>query len=165
MNKTIVTRLSGAAAVIVLATTLSACAGGQSVAEACKIAQDELATASSTISSDLSSSVSKAATGENVDFGALFQPVMDGLTAAQSKVTNADVKAPLTAFTDEFSSFIQTLEGFEMPDVSKIDPTDAAAMEKLQAAQEKAQEISTKSQEASTKLGEQAKKLQSVCGA
>lgn len=163
MKKPTATRLAGLAAVVALTATMSACAGGQSVAEACSIAQDEMTKASSSIQSDLSTAMGNVTSGEKVDFSSLFQPIVDGLKAAQDKITNDEVKAPLTAFTDEFTSFTQVFEGFEMPDVTNIDPSDADAMAKLQAAQDKAQEISTKSQEANTKLTEKANDLQKVC--
>ncbi|GAA4067555.1 hypothetical protein GCM10023065_20160 [Microbacterium laevaniformans] len=51
-----------------------------------------------------------------------------------------------------------------MPNLKNIDPSDEAAMQKLQEAQAKAEEISTKGQESSTKLTAEAKTLQEVCG-
>lgn len=164
MKTKIATRLGGAAAVITLAATMTACAGGQSVADACTIAKNEIQTATSSIQTDLNSSMSKATSGEKVDFSSLFQPVLDGLSSAESKVTNEQVKAPLTAFADEYRNFATIFADFEMPDLTKIDPSDPTAMQQLQDAQAKAEEISTKGQESSTKLQDQAKKLQDVCG-
>ena len=82
---------------------------------------------------------------------------------AGKKVTNESVKAPLTAFANEYKSFVKVFDGFEIPDVKSIDATDPAAMDKLTEAQNKMKDVSTKVQDASTKLMDQAKKLQDVC--
>jgi len=164
MNTKNVTRIGGIAAALSLTAALTACAGGQSVADACSIAKTEIETATSSITSDLNASMSQATSGEKVDFSSLFQPVLDGLSSAESKVTNEQVKAPLSAFADEYRNFAAVFADFEMPNLKNIDPSDEAAMQKLQEAQAKAEEISTKGQESSTKLTAEAKKLQEVCG-
>ncbi|WP_295012993.1 hypothetical protein [uncultured Microbacterium sp.] len=166
MKNITLTRIGGAAAALVVAATMSACsAGGQSVADACKIAQQEISKASSSASSDLNSSLQQAAQGDKVDFAALFQPVLDGLSSAEKKVTNEKVKEPLTAFADEYKSFVKVFDGFEMPDLKNLDASDPNAMQKVEEAQTKAQEITTKSQAAMTKLTDESKKLQAVCTA
>ncbi|MBS1698425.1 MAG: hypothetical protein JST25_08515 [Actinobacteria bacterium] len=163
MNKATLTRIGGVAAAIALTATMTACSGGQSVADACKIANTEMTAATSSISSDVNSAMQKATQGEKVDFAEIFAPVQKGLEEAGKKVTNETVKAPLTAFATEFNGFVKVFDGFEMPDLKNIDATDPAVMDKIEQAQKKAQEISTKAQDASTKLTEQGKKLQEIC--
>jgi len=163
MNKSTLTRIGGLAAAIALTATMTACSGGQSVADACKIANTEMTKATSSVSSDVSSAMQKATTGEKVDFAEIFAPVQKGLEEAGKKVTNETVKAPLTAFATEFNGFVKVFDGFEMPDMKNIDATDPAAMDKLKEAQTKVEEISTKAQDASAKLTEQGKKLQEIC--
>ncbi|OZB85356.1 hypothetical protein [Microbacterium sp. 13-71-7] len=163
MNKATLTRIGGLAAAIALTATMTACSGGQSVADACKIANGEMNKATSSISSDVNSAMQQATQGDKVDFAAIFAPVQKGLEEAGKKVTNESVKAPLTAFATEFDGFVKVFDGFEMPDLKNLDATDPAAMDKLKAAQDKAQEISTKAQAASAKLTEQGKKLQDIC--
>lgn len=165
MNKSTIARISGIAAAIALTATMTACTGGQSVADACKVAQDEITKASSSVTSDLSSSMQKATQGEKVDFKAMFQPILDGLDAAEKKVTNEKVKAPLSAFTAEYKNFVKVFDGYEVPDLASLDPSDPTAMDKINEVQKKSQEIATKGQDASTKLMDQATKLQSVCTA
>ncbi|MDR6867438.1 hypothetical protein J2Y69_002041 [Microbacterium resistens] len=163
MNKATLTRIGGLAAAIALTATMTACAGGQSVADACEIANTEMNKATSSISSDVNSAIQKATEGEKVDFAAIFAPVQKGLDEAGKKVTNESVKAPLTAFATEFNGFVKVFDGFEMPDLKNLDATDPAAMDKLKEAQDKAEKISTEAQGASTKLMEQSKNLQDVC--
>lgn len=159
-------RIAAFAAAAALTTSLAACsAGGQSVSEACRIAQEEISKATSSVTSDLSSSMQKATQGEKVDFNALLAPALEGIEAAEKKIANEKVKAPLTAFGEEYRNFVKVFDGFEIPDLKSLDPTDPTAMAKITAAQEKAQEIATKGQEATTKLNEQAKKLQAACTA
>jgi len=163
MNKATLTRIGGLAAAIALTATMTACSGGQSVADACKIAQDEIQKATSNISSDVNSAMQKATSGEKVDFAGLFAPILEGLDTADKKITNESVKKPLEGFSAEYKSFVKVFDGFEMPDLKSIDPTDPAAMDKLTEAQTKMKDVSTKVQDASTKLMDQAKKLQQVC--
>lgn len=163
MNKSTLTRIGGLAAAIALTATMTACSGGQSVADACKIANAEMTKATSSVSSDLNAAVQQATQGEKVDFAGIFAPVQKGLDEAGKKVTNETVKAPLTAFASEFEGFIKVYEGLEIPDLKNIDATDPASMDKVKQAQDKIQEVSTKAQAASAKLTEQGKKLQEVC--
>ena len=163
MNKATLTRIGGVAAAIALAATMTACSGGQSVADACKIANTEMTKATSSISSDLNGAMQKATTGEKVDFASIFAPVEKGLDEAGKKITNETVKKPLDAFTAEFKGFVKVFDGFEIPDMKNIDATDPAAMDKITEAQTKLQEMSTKAQDASAKLSEQGKKLKDVC--
>ena len=163
MNKATLTRIGGLAAAIALTATMTACSGGQSVADACKIANTEMNKATSSISSDVNAAMQQATQGEKVDFAEIFAPVQKGLEEAGKKVTNEAVKAPLTAFATEFNGFVKVFDGFEMPDMKNIDATDPAAMDKLKEAQTKVEEISTKAQDASAKLTEQGKKLQEIC--
>ncbi|WP_416442417.1 hypothetical protein AB3K78_08680 [Leucobacter sp. HNU] len=165
MKKAILPRIGGIAAAIALTVSMAACAGGQSVADACKIANDEMTKATSSINSDVNAAMQKATQGEKVDFAEIFKPVTEGLDKATSKVTNEKVKKPLDAFATEYKNFTKSFEGFEMPDMKNIDASDPAAMEKLQQASEKAQEISKNAQAASTKLVDQGKKIQEVCNA
>ena len=108
MSKATLTRIGGLAAAVALAATLTACSGGQSVAEACKIAQDEISSATSSMSSDLNSGMKDATSGEKVDFAGLFTPITDGLDAADKKITNETVKKPLEAFSAEYKSFVKS---------------------------------------------------------
>ncbi|VXB66798.1 conserved exported hypothetical protein [Microbacterium sp. 8M] len=163
MNKATLTRIGGVAAAIVLTATMTACSGGQSVADACKVANTEMNKATSSISSDVNSAMQKATAGEKVDFAGLFAPVLEGLDAADKKITNESVKKPLEAFSAEYKNFVTVFDGFEMPDLKNLDATDPATMDKLTEAQNKMKDVSTKVQDASTKLMDQAKKLQDVC--
>ena len=94
MNTSTVTRIAGIAAAIALTATMTACSGGQSVADACKIANAEMTTATSSMSSDLNSAMQNATSGEKVDFAALFAPVTEGLDAAPVLTCTENVQTP-----------------------------------------------------------------------
>ncbi|MBL3686453.1 hypothetical protein D3248_05735 [Leucobacter zeae] len=155
-------KIAGALGAATLALTLASCSGGQSVADACKIANTEISKASSSMQSDLSAAMQGMTSGETPDFNALFDPILEGLDSAEKKVTNEEVKKPLSTFTSQYRDFAKSLEGFEMPDMSSIDPTDSAAVAE---ATEGMQELSTKITEDSSKLMESGQKLQEVCNA
>ncbi|MBS1673407.1 MAG: hypothetical protein JSS74_05515 [Actinobacteria bacterium] len=165
MKRTTMSRIGGVAAAFALAATMTGCSmlGGQSVADACKIANEEITKASSSVSSDLSDAMQNATSGEKVDFEGLFAPVQKGLDEAQKKVTNETVKVPLSAFAKQFKTFTTSFAGFEVPDLKSLDPTDPTAMDKITEAQKKIEEISTKTQAESSKLQDLSKKLQDVC--
>lgn len=155
-------KIAGALGAATLTLTLASCAGGQSVADACKIANAEISKASSSMQSDLSSAMQGMTSGETPDFNALFEPILEGLDSAEKKVTNEKVKEPLSTFTTQYRDFAKSLEGFEVPDMSNIDPTDTDALTK---ASEDMQALSTQISDDSSKLMESGQKLQEVCNA
>ncbi|MEJ6488537.1 hypothetical protein PQI23_02230 [Leucobacter sp. USCH14] len=99
------------------------------------------------------------------DLSAAFDPITEALEEAQAEVTNEEVSTALTNFTDELSAMSGTLEGYEIPDTSSIDPADPEAMDKLEQMQSEAEEMTTKLQEHSTSLTEAGQKLQDLCSA
>ncbi|MEV8337215.1 hypothetical protein [Leucobacter sp. NPDC077196] len=147
----------GAAA---LTLSLASCSGGQSVADACNIANSTVNEATG----DLQSVLSDATSGEG-DLSAAFDPITEALEDAQSEVTNEEVSTALASFTDELSAMSGTLEGYEIPDASSIDPADPEAMDKLDQMQAEAEEMTTKLQEQSTSLTEAGQNLQDICTA
>ena len=155
-------KISGALGAAALTLTLASCSGGQSVADACKIANSEISKASSSMQSDLSSAMQGMGAGETPDFNGMFEPILKGLDSAEEKVTNEKVKEPLSTFTSQYRDFAKSLEGFEMPDMSTIDTTDPEAVAK---ATEGMQELSTKITEDSSELMKSGQKLQEVCNA
>ena len=147
----------GAAA---LTFSLASCSGGQSVADACSIANSTVNEATG----DLQSVLSDAMSGEG-DLSAAFDPITEALEEAQSEVTNEEVSTALTNFTEELSAMSGTLEGYEIPDASSIDPADPEAMDKLEQMQSEAEEMTSKLEEHSTALTEAGQTLQDLCSA
>lgn len=109
---------------------LAGCAGGgngggdagassQSVQEACSIAQDKLSDAQS----KLSESMSAAASGDSEATTDLFETVQKGLDDALAEITNADVKKPLQAVSDEYKTIGESMSALAAAgsDPSKID--------------------------------------------
>lgn len=109
---------------------LAGCAGGgngggdagassQSVQEACSIAQDKLSDAQS----KLTDSMSAAASGDKDATTDLFKTVQKGLDDALAEITNADVKKPLQAVSDEYKTIGESMSALAAAgsDPSKID--------------------------------------------
>ncbi|WP_053353513.1 MULTISPECIES: hypothetical protein [Leucobacter] len=159
MEKKSVFKLAGVLGAAALTLSLAACSGGQSVAEACQVANSTVNDATG----DLQSIMSDVTSGG--DLSTAFEPISAALDEAKSKVTNEEVSTALADVTAQFNAMSDTLSGFEIPDTSNIDPTDPEQMAELEKFQEESAEISTKLQEQSTALTESGKKLQEVCSA
>lgn len=153
-------KIAGIFGAAALTLSLASCSGGQSVADACNIANSTVNEATG----DLQSVLSDAMSGEG-DLSAAFDPITEALEEAQSEVTNEEVSTALANFTDELSAMSSTLEGYEIPDASSIDPSDPEAMDKLDQMQAEAEEMTTKLQEQSTALTEAGQNLQDICTA
>lgn len=153
-------KIAGIFGAAALTLSLASCSGGQSVADACNIANSTVNEATG----DLQSVLSDAMSGEG-DLSAAFDPITEALEDAQSEVTNEEVSTALANFTDELSATSGTLEGYEIPDPSSIDPADPEAMDKLDQMQAEAEEMTTKLQEQSTSLTEAGQNLQDICTA
>ena len=111
-----------------LALGLSACGSGsgQSVADACKIVETEM----EAVTAEVNTALSGALGGGDADPAAAFDPLVAGLEKASSQVTNTEVKA----VTDDMTKIIKDLAASMADlDLSNLDATDTAAMEKLEA--------------------------------
>lgn len=142
-----------------LALSMSACSGGQSVAEACKVANETV----NEVNQDTQQIMQDALSGG--DMTELFAPVEKALDDAQSKITNEEVATKLGKVQDEFSAMSSKLEGVEMPDMSNIDPTDPDAMADLESQQAELEQLSTDMQESSEALMAAGQDLQETCNA
>ncbi|QIK62543.1 hypothetical protein G7068_04470 [Leucobacter viscericola] len=153
-------RIGAVVAAIALASTLSACSGGQSVTEACKVANSTVNEATS----DMNTLLQDAMSG-NGDFSKVFDPINKALDEAQSKVTNEKVSKSLKTVADEFSAMGEDLKGYKVPDVSSIDMTAPDASEKLEAMSKESEAVSAKLQKRSESLQKAGTDLQKVCNA
>ena len=171
-------RIGAAVAALALASTLAACSGGQSVADACKIAEDTMTEVVATSQTDAQAAMQSAMEGEDVDLAEIFAPVVKALEETEGKVTNGDVKPALSAFVKEYKSFAGALGDFDMSafkdisELSNIDPTAPDAEEKLAELQKMSEELQAQSEELQTTLTTQQEtltaagtKLQEVCNA
>lgn len=137
-----------------LALGLASCSGGQSTADACKIAEQTMTEVVTQAEVDAQQALQSAMQGEDVDFGTIFEPVKKALVEAQKKVTNEEVKSSLDTFVTEYTSFVEVIEGVdlsgfqELSEMSQLDPNDPEAMAKLDELQQK----STEMQQAAEKL-------------
>lgn len=155
------TRRTGAVvAAAGLALALASCSGGQSVADACKIADSTVSEANT----EMQGIVSDALAGEG-DISTLFEPINKALADAQSKVSNAEVSDALKTVSEEFTALGTELGDYQIPDVSDIDMSASDAMEQLEEAQAQAEELSAALQERSQSLMDAGQKLQEVCNA
>ncbi len=151
-------KIAGIFGAAALTLSLASCSGGQSVADACKIAQDSMTDVVAQSQTDAQSALQSAMSGEETDFAAIFTPVVDALEDTQGKVTNEDVKGPLDNFVTEYKSFVETFDGIdlsamqEIQEMSQLDMTDPANQAKLEELQTKSKELQQQSQELQTKL-------------
>lgn len=136
-----------------LALALASCSGGQSVADACTIAEETMTEVVTQSQADTQQALQGALQGEEVDFGAIFQPIKDALGETQKKVTNEEVKGALDTFVEEYNSFIGVIEavdlsGFqELSEMSELDPSDPEAMAKLEELQQKSADLQQQAQD------------------
>lgn len=168
-------RTTLAVAAVGLSLGLVSCAGGQSVAEACKIAEVTLTDASAGVATESQSFMTDAVAGKDVDVKAAFEPVLASLKDAQSKITNEEVKAPIDVFVTEFGALTKIYGEFDfsilagLGDTSNLDMTDAAAVQELQDKAAKAQEqtlaLSEKASEHATKLQTAVDQFAKLCNA
>lgn len=159
-------RIGAIVAALGLAATLASCAGGQSVADACKIANDTMTDVANKAQSDVQTGLQDAMSGGDVDFGEIFQPVVKALEETQGKVTNEEVKKPLDTFVTEYKSFATTIEGVDLSalkDAQNIDPTDPNAQAKIEELQKMSETLQADVTESSAKLQEASTELASVC--
>ncbi|MBK0418489.1 hypothetical protein JD276_05505 [Leucobacter sp. CSA1] len=166
MEKKALVRVGGLLATVTLALGMTACSGGQSVAEACKIADDAMNDVTSEAQANANELMqSMTEEGGEVDFAAAFEPVTAGLEKAQEEVTNEEVSAALDKFATEYQGFVEIISGFEIPDMSNIDYSDPNAMAEIEAFQAEAQQLSTDMQERATSMTEAGKEMQELCNA
>lgn len=171
-------RIGAAVAALALASTLAACSGGQSVADACKIAEDTMTEVVATSQTEAQSAMQSAMAGEDVDLKAIFTPVVEALEETEGKVTNGDVKPALNDFVTEYKAFADTLGEFDMSafkdiaELSNVDPTAPDAAEKLAELETKGKELQAQAEELQTSMQTQQEsltaagtKLQDVCNA
>ncbi|WP_427870994.1 hypothetical protein [Leucobacter luti] len=159
-------RIGAIVAALGLAATLASCAGGQSVADACKIANDTMTDVANKAQSDVQTGMQDAMAGKDVNFGEIFKPVVKALEDTQGKVTNEEVKKPLDKFVTEYKSFASTIEEVDLSalkDAQNIDPTAPDAQAKLEELQKSTEKLQADITESSTKLQESSTELNSVC--
>lgn len=145
----------GAAALVV---SLAACSGGQSVAEACMVAEKTVSEAQG----DMQTAVTDAMSGEG-DFNELFSSITDGLVKAEKEVQNAEVSDALKAITTDFSKVEDIFKDFKMPNTADLDYTDPEAMAELEEISAELQSKTGELEELSASLEESSTKLQELC--
>lgn len=151
-------KFAGVLCAAALAVTLSACSGGQSVAEACQVAEKTVSDAQT----GMQSAVTEAMTGEG-DFGELFSGVNDALVKAEAKVSNAEVSQALKDITADFGEVSEVFKDFKMPDMTDVDYSDPEAMAELEEITAELEAKSGDLEELSSKLEKSSSKLQELC--
>lgn len=158
-SSTTITRVAGMLGAGALALTLAACSGGQSVAEACQIAQDSVAEAGEQINSLMAEAISGGGSMKD-----LIAPLNEAIEGAEAKVTNPEVLAALEAMNSEFTSLGELLEGIDLPDMQGTDPENPTATPEQLKAQEELAAISGEIEERSLALEAADTRLQELCG-
>ena len=159
-------RIGAIVASLGLAAALASCSGGQSVADACKVAEETMTDVVTESQAEVQTQLESAMAGETVDLNAALEPVQEALKDTQSKVTNEEVKKPLDTFVSEYNSFVDVIKGADlsgMADLQNLDPTDPEAVAKAQELQADAQQLQTDLTDATSKLQDASTGLQSVC--
>lgn len=158
-------RSCGLAAAAALTLTLAACSGGQSTADACKIADEKMTDVSNQAMTDVQDSMQQLMNGENVDFDAIFSPISESLDETQGEITNEEVSDAVSNFATAFNGLADELSGFEMPDMSQIDASDPEAMAELQQVQEEATALQQTLTEKTQELQDAQQQVADVCNA
>ena len=161
-------RIGAVVASIGLAAALASCSGGQSVADACKVAEETMTGVVTESQTEIQSQMEAAMSGGEIDLDAALQPVQEALKDTQSKVTNEDVKKPLDAFVGEYNAFVKVVQDADlagMAELQNLDPSDPEAMAKAQELQAEAQTLQTEITDATKKLQDASNDLQSTCNA
>lgn len=153
------TRIASVLGVAGLALSLAACSGGQSVAEACQVAEKSVLEAQG----NMESAVTDAFSGEG-DFSELFSGVTDALAKAEKEVKNSEVSDALKAVTADFSKVGDVFDGFEMPSMEGLDFTDPEAMAEFEKMGEQLEAKSAELDELSSALEASGNKLEELCG-
>lgn len=152
------TKIAGVLGAATLALSLAACSGGQSVAEACKVAEKTVSAAQS----DMETAVTEAMSGEG-NFGDLFSGVNEALVKAEKEVQNAEVSDALKAVTADFSKVGEVFKDFKMPNMTDLDYSDPKAMAEFEEITAELEGKSAELQELSSSLEKSSTKLQELC--
>ena len=133
-------RLAGTAGAVVAVLALSACSdgasGGQSVDEACTVAEEVMTTALDEMGTQLESTFTDIAYGIEVDTHGVFAPLNDAISDAVEQVSNTDVKGALVDFKDDFEAFAGAIESADIPDINTENVSDPELIAEQEAALE-----------------------------
>lgn len=151
--------LIAVAAGITLSLTACSGAGGQSVADACGIANKTM----TKVTSDAQEALNSAAEGG--DLSGVFSPVQDALASAKKQITNPEVSKALESYDSEFSNLAEKVKGYELPNLAELDPADPETMAQLDEIQAEASKLGEELTAGSEKLTEAGKQLAAVCAA
>lgn len=151
-------KFAGVLGAAALVFSLAACSGGQSVAEACKVAEKTVSEAQA----DMETAVTEAMSGEG-NFSDLFTGVNDALVKAEKEVQNAEVSDALKGISTDFSKVGEVFKDFKMPSMDDIDYTDPEAMAELEAMSAELEAKSGELEELSASLEKSSTKLQDLC--
>lgn len=154
------TKIAGVLGAAALAFTLTACSGGQSVAEACKIAEDTVSQANTEMETLMADAM-----GGDSNMSELFAPIQQAFSDAEKNVSNADVSKALKDVNSEFSSMIDVLGDFKIPDMSNIDYSDPEAMAEIEDMQAELEAASAELEESAANMQAAGKRLEELCNA
>lgn len=110
------TKIAAAGFAAALAIGLTACGGEQSVADACKVANESVAKAQS----DITTAMSEAGSGDFSKVTAGIKKVADAIGEAEGKVTNKEVKASLGEMKGSFTKFNALFDGVKDGDLAAL---------------------------------------------
>lgn len=141
---------------------LSACStpGGQSVAEACQVAEDTMSEAVEQMGNELGEAMSALAYGEEIDTSAAFAPIVASLDEAATAVTNSEVKSALEDFRDGFSDFSEKFAEADIPSIEQSNMGDVKALEEQAA---KLEEFSKSMEAEAQKFQDSANAISELC--
>lgn len=165
MNTQKLRRGSGLIAIAGLAVALVGCSGGQSTADACKIANDNMTEVTQEAQASSQAVMEAMASGEDVDFESLFAPTREALAKTQEEVTNEEVAAAVDKFATAYESLTDELSTMEIPDMSSFDPSDPEAMAQAEEIQAQATELQETMTTQAENLTASMTELTEVCGA
>lgn len=160
MNVTI--RRTGALlAATALTVSLAACSGGQSVAEACTVAEKAMEQAAEQSQSLLGGALNG---GDSAELDEALKSVQDGLDDAIKQVSNEEVGAALKQFDGAFDGMMGDIKALQDLNLDGIDFTAPDAQEKVAAAQKQLEELTPKLESGSADMQAAGDKLTELCG-
>ncbi|WP_105565791.1 hypothetical protein [Microbacterium halophytorum] len=140
-------------ALALVPAALTACgaggAGGQSVADACQVAQDGM----TQIESDITEATTAAVSGDAEELNGLIQDTSDEITAISEDITNEEVSGAFGDFATAYQGLADVLAEFGELDMSDPEAATTAAGELTEKMTSASEDLTTASSQLADTCG------------
>ncbi|MDA3147828.1 hypothetical protein JSO19_10610 [Leucobacter sp. UCMA 4100] len=151
-------RFAAVTAAAAMMLTLSACAGGQSTAQACTILEKSPITTGDGFDKSLEDAVQNGGT-----INEAFAPISDELKKLTKDITNDELAPTVKEANDALTSLLKTAGDMNFPAMADMDMTDPEAMAELEEIQANFEKLEAEVTPASEKLNTAFTKINEVC--